>query len=114
MAGFPWPVTSLFIQESEGFMRRFLGVAVAVVAVCLLTADMALAQGQGQGRRGGFGGFGGMQIQPVMLLPNPQVQKELKLTEEQIAKIKEITDALRPQPGAGRPDFQAIQNMSEE
>jgi Spy/CpxP family protein refolding chaperone len=90
-------------------MRRFPGIAVAVLAVCLLTADLALAQGQG--RRGGFGMFGGMMVQPAALLPNPQVQKELKLTEEQIAKIKEITDALRPQPGAARPDFQ---NMSEE
>jgi len=92
-------------------MRRFLGIVVAVLAVCLLTADLALAQGQGRRGFGGFGGFGGMQVQPAMLLPNPQVQKELKLTEEQIAKIKEITDALRPQPGAARPDFQ---NMSEE
>jgi len=90
-------------------MRRFLGIVLPVLAVSLLTADAALAQGQG--RRGGFGGFGGMQTQPAMLLPNPQVQKELKLTDEQIAKIREITDALRPQPGAARPDFQ---NMSEE
>jgi Spy/CpxP family protein refolding chaperone len=103
----------MFLEESEGSMRRFLGMAMPVLVVFLLTANLAIAQGQGQGRRGGFGGFGGfggMQVQPAMLLPNPQVQKELKLTEEQIAKIKEITDALRPQPGA----FANIQNMSEE
>jgi Spy/CpxP family protein refolding chaperone len=99
----------MFIEESEGSMRRFLGIAVPGLVVCLLAANVAVAQGQG--RRGGFGMFGGMMVQPAALLPNPQVQKELKLNEEQIAKIKEITDALRPQPGAARPDFQ---NMSEE
>jgi Spy/CpxP family protein refolding chaperone len=106
--GVQWPVITTFFEESEGLMRRFLGIAVPVLAACLLTADLALAQGQGPGRRGGP--FGGMQAQPAMLLQNPQVQKELKLMDEQIAKIKEIADAYRPQPGA----FANIQNMSEE
>jgi Spy/CpxP family protein refolding chaperone len=35
------------------------------------------------------------------LLMNDQVKKELKLTDDQNAKIKEITDAARPQRGAG-------------
>jgi Spy/CpxP family protein refolding chaperone len=44
----------------------------------------------------------------AFLLQNAQVQKELKLTEEQIAKIKEINEAVRPPSGADRPNFQEM------
>jgi Spy/CpxP family protein refolding chaperone len=92
-------------------MHRLFGFTVPVLVVCLMAGNLAMAQGQGRGR-GGFGGFGGFgQMGTAMLLQNAQVQKELKLTDEQIAKVKEIADTLRPQPGGGGANFR---EMTEE
>lgn len=86
-------------------MRRFFGMTVPVLALCLIASNVALAQGQGQGGRGGRGGFGGFggggQMPVAFLLASPQVQKDLKLTDEQTAKIKEIGEAARPPRGGG-------------
>lgn len=75
-------------------MRRFLSVTLPVVAVCMLASNVALAQGQGGrgGRGGGFGGFGGgMGGGGVgFLLGNEQVQKELKMSEDQVSKVRDI------------------------
>src|SRR5579859_4667024 len=80
-------------------MRRLAAITVASLVVSLFVAGSAMAQGRGgRGGRGGFGGGGGGL---AFLIQNPQVQKELKLSEDQLAKIKEVTDAARPQPGAG-------------
>ena len=76
-------------------MRRTFAFAVPVIVTCLIAGNVALAQG-GRGR-GGFGGFG--QMGAAMLLGNPQVQKELKLAEDQIAKIKEINDKQKEPEG---------------
>ena len=80
-------------------MRRLLGIGLATLAVCLIVNNDAMAQGRGG--RGGFGGFGGGFGGIGFLIQNSDVQKELKLSEDQIAKIKEVTDASRPQRGAG-------------
>jgi Spy/CpxP family protein refolding chaperone len=70
-------------------MRRFFGITLPLLAVCMLAGNVALAQGRGG--RGGFGGFGGMGGGGAgMLLGNPQVQKELKMSEDQTAKVGEI------------------------
>ena len=69
-------------------MRRFAGISLAFLAVCLLAGEAALAQGQGGRGRGGFGG-GQMMGSTTFLLQNPQVQKELSLSDDQTAKIKE-------------------------
>src|SRR6266853_4987749 len=42
---------------------------------------------------------------PAQLLGNEQVQKELKMTDDQTAKVKEILDAARPQRGGGGANF---------
>jgi len=78
-------------------MRQLFGFTVPVFVVCLIAGNVAMAQG-GRGR-GGFGGPGGFQMGPAQLIGFEPVQKELKLSDDQKAKIKEITDALRPQPG---------------
>lgn len=79
-------------------MRRYLGFSLAALVVCLMAGNEAMAQG-GRGGRGGFGGgFGGG---VTFLVQNEQVQKELKITDEQKTKLKEIADASRPQRGAG-------------
>jgi Spy/CpxP family protein refolding chaperone len=95
-------------------MVRCLRVAVPVVAICLMANATVFAQGQGGRGRGGFGGgMGGM---GGMLLMNPQVQKELKLTDEQTEKIREIQQAAFQggrggQGGGGGANFQ---NMTDE
>jgi Spy/CpxP family protein refolding chaperone len=51
----------------------------------------ALAQGRRGGGGGGFGGgMGGFGISESQLLQSAQVQKELELVDDQVAKIKEI------------------------
>lgn len=71
-------------------------VAVAVLAL----ASASIAQGQGQGRRGGqFGRGGGQRL--TQLLRNPQVQTELKVTDEQKTKIEALPSGRGP--GGGGP-----------
>jgi Spy/CpxP family protein refolding chaperone len=65
-------------------MRKLL-VTTAALATVLVLAGSASAQGKkGKFGKGGFGPFG--------LLMNADVQKDLKLTDEQITKIKELSD----------------------
>ncbi len=91
-------------------MRRLMGITVASLVVCLVASNAAMAQRQGgRGGRGGFGGGFGGGI--TFLIQNSDVQKELKLSEDQTGKIKEITDALRPQRGGGGQNFR---DMTEE
>jgi len=87
-------------------MRRLSGISAVALVLCLSVSSVAMAQQQGRRGRGnfggGFGGFGGGGLS--FLIQNPQVQKELKLSEDQIAKLKEVTDAARQAagPGGGR------------
>jgi len=64
-------------------MRTMFRGMVALGLVACLAAP-AMAQGQ---RRGGFG-MGGV----AMMIGNTSVQKELKLDDQQTAKVKEIAD----------------------
>jgi hypothetical protein len=67
-------------------MRQLKLTAVALGGLALVTG-LVLAQG-----RGGFGmGMGG----PAALLMRQDVQKELKLTDDQLAKLKEVGDEMR-------------------
>lgn len=72
--------------------------AVLVVGVSCLLAGGAAAQ---------FMGF------PItfMLQHNPALQKELKLTEEQLAKIKELTPKIQEKFKA---DFEKVQKLDEK
>jgi Spy/CpxP family protein refolding chaperone len=70
-------------------MRRYAGISLAFLVVCLLAEPVAFAQGQGGRGRGGFGG-GQMMASPTFLLQIPQVQKELNLSDDQTTKIKEV------------------------
>ena len=80
-------------------------------ALVFCVASMALAQPGGQrgGQRGGFGfggGFGGFGgASRLALLRIEAVQKELELTEDQIASIRKLSEELRPMgrggPGGG-------------
>lgn len=69
-------------------MKRY--IPLAALALFVLTASDAVAQpggGRGRGPRGGFGG--------AMLLQQASVQKELKLSDEQLQKVTELAEKQR-------------------
>jgi Spy/CpxP family protein refolding chaperone len=73
------------IKSGSVAMILRLGKLAVVFGVVLLLTSTAAAQ-----RFGPFGGGGGK----AMLLMNPDVQQELKLSEDQIAKVKEISQSV--------------------
>jgi len=102
-------------------MRAMRASFFATGLVLALSAAALWAQEGGQGRRGGgqggFGGgrigFGGFTIDKVALLGSPQVQKELKATEDQTKKITEIVAAHR-EAQRGLMPARGNQNASDE
>jgi Spy/CpxP family protein refolding chaperone len=72
---------------------------VAVAALVVTTASSALAQPGGGGRggfgRGGFGMFGGGGGNELMLLLNDDIREELGLVDDQIEKLRAISDKQR-------------------
>ncbi|MFO0960650.1 MAG: hypothetical protein U0800_24980 [Isosphaeraceae bacterium] len=101
-------------------MRR-IAQGLVVMGLALVMASPVLAQqgkgqrkGQGGGGPGGFGqggmmgmGMGG----PLNLLTNSGVQKELKLTDEQVSKAEAAQAEQREQ---NRERMQGLQNASPE
>jgi Spy/CpxP family protein refolding chaperone len=81
-------------------MRTFGKMVLAMGLVALLTAP-AMAQG-----RGGFGMGGG-----AFFLMAPNVQKDLKLTDEQVAKVPETLRAVREKHAD---DYAALRDASPE
>jgi Spy/CpxP family protein refolding chaperone len=71
-------------------MRRFSQVVLAA-AVLALVASPALAQ-----RRPMGGGFG---LGPAFLLTQESVQKELKLSDDQLKKVKDLGEKMREARG---------------
>jgi len=90
---------------------RFVSIGLVSMAVVALFATVSSAQ-----PGGGRGGFGrGMMQSPAamwgMLLQAPTVQKDLNLTEDQQAKIKELSEKAR----AGMAElFQGMRDLSPE
>jgi Spy/CpxP family protein refolding chaperone len=82
---------------------RLQSVLVFVLAGGL--ASPAFGQPPFRGGRGG--GFGG----PGMLLQNTGVQKELKLTDEQIQKIKDVTQKIQEKH---KDDFAALAKVDQQ
>lgn len=71
--------------------RSRLTLLCATAALVFVGASHVSAQGRGG--PGGFGGFGG--FGKAGLIRNEQVQKELKISDEQKTKLDEISSALR-------------------
>jgi len=87
----------------ETVMRiRLQSIFVLVLAAWL--ASPALGQPPFGGRGGGFGG-------PGMLLQNTGVQKELKLSDEQIQKIKDVTQKIQEKH---KDDFAALAKVDQQ
>lgn len=93
--------------------RQWMGVLVMGLGVCL-GASLLWAQPPAQpGPRGPgrfFGPMGGPGSQ-LMLLMNPAVVKELELTEEQQAKLREIGQQMRERM---REQFAGLRDLSPE
>jgi Spy/CpxP family protein refolding chaperone len=86
-------------------------MAAAVVA---LVASPALAQRQRpQGQGGRQGGPGGGAMSGLMLLGQKSVQDELKLTDDQVAKIKAAGEKQREALGGGLSREEAQQKRQE-
>jgi hypothetical protein len=87
-------------------VRPFGKFVLALGAVALL-ASPALAQ-QGKGRGGfGFGGMGG----GGQILTAPNVQKDLKLSDEQVGKVQATLREIREKHAD---DYAAIREASQE
>jgi Spy/CpxP family protein refolding chaperone len=79
-------------------MRRLLKTTL-ILGLALLLAGPALAQRGGRGPGGGGGG----------LVQNQSVQKELKLSEDQIQKVKEAVDGIRSKHQEERTALRSLQ-----
>jgi Spy/CpxP family protein refolding chaperone len=82
--------------------RLFAGLAV--VAVAALIVSSALAQQPGRQRQGAGGGGG---MSSVQLLGQKSVQEELKLTDDQVKKVTDLTQKQREL-------FRGVQDLSQE
>jgi Spy/CpxP family protein refolding chaperone len=87
-------------------MMRFFGKAVLTVGALALMVSPALAQGRG-GAGGGAGGGGGA----AGFLMAPNVQKDLKLTDEQVKKVQET---LRETREKYQGDYAALRDASPD
>jgi hypothetical protein len=105
-------------------MKRWLGFAAAIAMVAIV-AGSASAQDQQRQRRpgggqpgGGFGGGRGMTADPVFLLGQESVQKELSLSEEQVKKVKDFQEkrraAFQQGGGGGFGNREEMQKRMEE
>lgn len=97
-------------------VRRSLSVGVTIAALAL--AISTVQDAQAQGRRGGMGMMRPRGVSPLMVVGNKAVQKDLGLSEENAAKIKEITDDVNQErqeqlAGSGI-DFQGLRDLQGE
>ena len=74
-------------------MRR-MGQTVLMLAVVALTASAVQAQ-QREGRGRGFGGFGGFGGNTLGLVTQKSVQEEIKLSDDQVAKVTKLQEDQR-------------------
>lgn len=104
---------------------RSVVTVLATLGLCAMLVSTAEAQEQKQrrgkgGQKGGFGGqfgqFGFGQrgmgaMGGMMLLGNPSVQQELKLSEEVVGKIR---DEMQKAMETGRDRFAELQNLDQD
>lgn len=95
--------------------------SLAALALVGLMATGAFAQPGGAGGRGGRGGgfgggFGGMgrSQSAFAVAANSAVQKELSLTEDQIAKMKTLGDEARGELQQGGGGFEGLRDLPED
>lgn len=85
-------------------MKRLVKITLAVAIVAMAVAPALAQERQRQRQPGGRGGFGGGTL---FLLTQKSVQEELKLSDEQITKVKELQEKQRG-------SFQGLRDLSQE
>lgn len=85
--------------------KKVLFVLVAALAATAVAISTAQAQQRGRG-----GPRGGSRSSILRLLGMEEVQKEIKLTDEETAKVKEVVDKLR---GAMREQYGALESVED-
>ena len=80
-------------------LKTVLALGLPVVLVTMVLVTVVLAQQRGGGMFGGGG----------MLINNASVQKEIKMTDDQVAKVKEMNEGLKDK----RPQFTKDGNREE-
>jgi len=68
------------------------GLVLAIAMLCVQAVAAQPPEGGPKGRRGGGGMMG---MGPLGMLNNPQIQKELKLTDDQIKKVADLGKEMR-------------------
>ncbi len=91
-------------------MNRVRSYLVLVLVFAVVTVSFAAVAAQAPGGRRGFGGTRGSLLG---LLRMEQVQKELKLTEEQIGKVSQISEKLRAEMREQYAGLRDIEDMQE-
>jgi hypothetical protein len=109
--------------------RQMMWMSVIALVMSLVAADIGQAQQKGSQkggdrggrRRGGFGSFGGFggrggSVGPIGLIGREEVQKELGLSEPQIAAVTKLTEAYREEQRSARGnfDFRTLRELPEE
>lgn len=93
-------------------MRLWTGLAALAIAGTMTTAVFAQPGAGGRGRGGFGGGMGGPQS-ALMLAGNPAVQKELGVSEDQIAKLKTLSDEARAELSEGGGPPEGLRDLPE-
>lgn len=96
-------------------MRLGAWTGLAALGMAALMASSAFAQPGGAGGRGGRGGGFGMGGRPsaVTLVGNEAVQKELSLTDDQIAKVKTLGEEARAELRPSGDGFAGLRDLPE-
>jgi hypothetical protein len=89
---------------------------VIIAGILLACGSMAVKASAQPGGGGGFFGRGGSGGTAAMLLAIPEVQAELKLSEDQKTKLDTISQDVREKARAsfGQINFQELQNLTDE
>ena len=94
-------------------MRSWFGMATLALVGMMAASAFAQQPGGGGRGRGGFGGPTGGMRSPLSLAAISAVQKELGVTEEQIAKLKTLGDEARAEMQAGAGGFEGLRDLPE-
>jgi hypothetical protein len=98
-------------------VRRGLSICIGIATILLLASMIQPAHAQGR-RGGGMGMMGGQGVNPLGLVGNAAVQKDLGVSEDKVEKLKDIAGDVRQEiteesQGAGI-DFGSLRDLQGE
>jgi Spy/CpxP family protein refolding chaperone len=89
----------------------FLGLSLTVVLTSTSLAQPGGPGGRRGGPGGGRGGFGGMSGNPLWMLRDEQIRKELEIVGDQQAELDAISERIRNEM---RKRFEGMRDLSQE